>query len=93
MAEVAGRKVAEMYPKTLLKMMDVLGENGIRSWQIYNNTHSIDLRIRFYPECRAMAVSDNVYVEGSEAARISTQPGSFTRKSPSHTKNVTHADA
>ena len=68
MNEVAGQKVAEMLPKMLLKMMGALMENGIKSWQIYDNKYSIDLRIRFDHECKAMTGSSTyVYKQGSEA--------------------------
>ena len=91
MNEVAGQKVAEMLPKMLLKMMGALMENGIKSWQIYDNKYSIDLRIRFDHECKAMAASSEfVYKQGSEAdtrsTPIHTQPASYHRKPPSHIK-------
>ena len=49
-------------------MMGALLENGIKSWQIYDNKYSIDLRIRFDQECKAMTGSSRyVYKQGSEA--------------------------
>ena len=89
MDEVAGQKVAEMLPKMLLKMMGALMENGIKSWQIYDNKYSIDLRIRFDHECKAMAASSEfVYKQGSEAdtTPTHTKPASYHRKPPSHIK-------
>ena len=71
MDEVAGQKVAEMLPKMLLKMMGALMENGIKSWQIYDNKYSIDLRIRFDHECKAMAGSSMyVYNPGGPVLHI-----------------------
>lgn len=89
MDEVAGQKVAEMLPKMLLKMMGALMENGIKSWQIYDNKYSIDLRIRFDHECKAMTAGSNVvYMQGSQAdtTPTHTQPVSYCRKPPSHIK-------
>ena len=48
MGEVAVYKVAGILPNTLQTMLNVLCiENGLRSWQIYEDKHGVSVRIRF----------------------------------------------
>ena len=47
MVEVAGYKVAECLPKTLLKMLDTLCEHKVKTWNIYPDQFGISVRIRF----------------------------------------------
>ncbi len=85
MDEVAGQKVAEMLPKMLLKMMGALMENGIKSWQIYDNKYSIDLRIHFDHECKAMRAGSNVvYMQGSQADTTPTHTHSLSHTVENH---------
>ena len=47
MAAVTDYKAAENLPKVLLKMLNTLTENGVKTWHIYPDKVGIYVRIRF----------------------------------------------
>ena len=91
MAAVAEPKVAEMLPNTLVKMMQTLSVNGIRSWQCYTDRIGISLRIRFYPDgsVGGLAADNNntvhassVYMDKPNIALLPLHTG-YSKKTPS----------
>ena len=82
MAEVAGSKVAECLPKTLLKMLDTLCGNEVKTWSIYPDRFGISVRIRFDIGEKGSVESSSVYMQGTGLDRQHTNT-TYTRKSPS----------
>ena len=84
MGEVAGYKVAECLPKTLLRMLDTLCEHDVKTWNIYPDQFGISVRIRFdIGEGNGSgAGSSLVYMQGS-TGQARQQPTTYTRKTPS----------
>jgi len=88
MAEVAGNKVAECLPKTLLKMLDTLCENEVKTWNIYPDRFGISVRIRFDigEEC-SVDGSSHVYMQAGEARQQHSI--TYSRKSPAQQRRDT----
>jgi hypothetical protein len=86
MAEVAGNKVAECLPKTLLKMLDTLCEHEVKTWNIYSDRFGISVRIRF--DIGEKVAGSDVYMQGTDQARQQHNTA-YTRKSPSQHRRDT----
>jgi hypothetical protein len=95
MGTVVGNQIAGSLPKALQSMLNVLvASNNLRSWQIYNDSLGISVRLRFDHDGGCVDRGDregNVYMQSSQPNTAQqTQPTAYCKKSPSHVKRDTH---
>ena len=86
--EVAENKVAEMFPKALQNMLNILvSQNGMRSWQVYSDFQGVSCRIRF-GHCDSVASIESA---GSEAGHTATTTHiAYCRKPPAQVRRDKH---
>ena len=94
MGTVVGNQIAGSLPKALQSMLNVLvASNNLRSWQIYNDSLGISVRLRFDHDGGCVDRGDregNVYMQSSQPNTAQqTQPTAYCKKSPSHVKRDT----
>ena len=84
MGTVVGNQIAGSLPKSLQSMLNVLvASNNLRSWQIYNDTLGISVRLRFDHDRGGM--QGTVDMESTEPATY-IQQKQYNKKSPSHVR-------
>jgi len=88
MGEVADYKVAGILPNTLQTMLNVLIlENGLRSWQIYDDKFGVSVRVRFGSDSQPSSSvtcpdsSLNIHAKPFHSTTKHT-PASYTKKPP-----------
>ena len=94
MGSVVENEIAGRLPKALQRMLDVLvATNTLRSWQIYNDSLGISVRLRFDHDGGSVDRGDrqgNVDMQSSQPNTAQqTQATMYCKKSPSHVKRDT----
>ena len=89
MAEVADYKVAECMPRTFQTMLNVLcTENGLRSYQIYNDKFGVSVRIRFDCDRSGAGIACMSRQQLNSTTKHTTNT-SYVKRPPSHNRRET----